>query len=342
MRIGKKLVYSIFGSHVYGTSTPKSDRDYKGVMIPDASDIILQRANKTSINQKTKDSYAVKNTCDDVDTEIYSLQAFIRLLVEGQTAALDLLFTPKEFILESSEEWAYLQANRKHLIHRGTAAFFGYAQQQAAKYGIKGSRVASVRQALCALKDFDKDAKMSHVDLGFLQERVGDSPHIAWVFCNGPTGVNELHLEVCNRKIPIHARFKYAVDVLQRIFDEYGKRALAAEQNENVDCKALSHAVRVCCEAKELLDTGHITFPRPEADMLLKIKLGEMSYKEVAPMIEEGLVELEDAKAKSKLPEAINQKKWEQYILMTYSSHLITGFKNGLFLNSLESVHSTF
>jgi hypothetical protein len=38
-----------------------------------------------------------------------------------------------------------------------------------------------------------------------------------------------------------------------------------AETQEGVDWKALSHAVRVGTQALELLKTGHVTFPLPNA-----------------------------------------------------------------------------
>ena len=48
-----------FGSHLYGTSTPLSDIDYKAVYIPEARDIILQRIQGTIHTGRSKPaSYA--------------------------------------------------------------------------------------------------------------------------------------------------------------------------------------------------------------------------------------------------------------------------------------------
>ena len=38
------LVVTVHGSHLYGTSTPSSDRDYKGVHLPSGRELVLQRA----------------------------------------------------------------------------------------------------------------------------------------------------------------------------------------------------------------------------------------------------------------------------------------------------------
>ena len=82
------------------------------------------------------------------------------------------------------------------------------------------------------------------------------------------------HLEVCGRKMPFTASIKTAREVAARLVDEFGERARQAERSEGVDWKALSHAVRVGRQAIELLGTGRITFPLPDADRLRRIKDG--------------------------------------------------------------------
>ena len=65
--MGETLIAKmLFGSQVYGTSTPQSDEDYKGVFIPDARSILLQRATKVSRSHSTGPADA-KNAPGDVD-----------------------------------------------------------------------------------------------------------------------------------------------------------------------------------------------------------------------------------------------------------------------------------
>lgn len=40
----KELVRMKFGSHLYGTATPESDTDIKGVFLPELRDLLLARA----------------------------------------------------------------------------------------------------------------------------------------------------------------------------------------------------------------------------------------------------------------------------------------------------------
>ena len=291
-----------FGSTVYGTRLPTSDTDIKGIFLPTAREILLQKVPRNS-HSTTKLNERDKNTSEDIDTELFGFQNYVKLLTEGQTVAVDLLFTPeKHYQITPSKWWKYLQENKHKILHAQTASFTGYCKTQAAKYGIKGTRVASIRAALDWLKkEPNKYAKLETVlNEEVLPEEL-QKEFISIVFCKGPNGGLEPHLEVCNRKLPFHCTFNYAQGIIQKIFDEYGQRALLAEKNEGVDFKALNHAVRIAREAEELLLTGNITFPRPEKDLLLQIRKGELPYKQVAELIEDGLDRVEAAKDKSVL-----------------------------------------
>lgn len=316
-----------FGSHIYGTNLPTSDLDYKGIYVPDAQDILLQKV-KGTVVQNTKKDPGAKNGPDDVDTEIFSLQQYLRLLMEGQTVAIDVLFTPRSFYQNYTrwETWELIQENKSRLLHSGCSAFSGYCRQQAAKYGLKGGRVAAIRQTLdfllqhpdyTRLRDIEEEVT-KFVYPGDLYQGDGTDLLIKFAYCKSPKGEFEKHLEVCNRKIPLHSTVKYAREIYQRVFDQYGQRALAAERNEGVDYKALMHAVRVTEEAKELLMTGFVTFPRPERELLLKIRTGVMPYKEIAEVIERGLEEVEECSKRSILPHEPDREFADCLVLEAY------------------------
>src|SRR6516162_8798992 len=114
----KLIVEMRFGSHLYGTTTPLSDLDYKGVYIPDARDILLQRVRR-SVSQSRPKALGEKNSAGDVDRELYSLQRFLELLAEGQTVALDMLFAPDAVMLRQPEPvWHEIQSNSYRLVTR--------------------------------------------------------------------------------------------------------------------------------------------------------------------------------------------------------------------------------
>jgi hypothetical protein len=80
------------------------------------------------------------------------------------------------------------------------------------------------------------------------------------------------------------------------------------------------HAVRVAREAEELLMHHTITYPRPEADLLLAIRKGELPYKEVAEMLEAGLDRREECHRISALPDRGDQATADQLVLAAYRS----------------------
>lgn len=321
-----------FGSTVYGTSLPTSDKDFKGIFLPTAKDILLQKAPK-SFSENTKANSNQRNTADDVDVEMFSLHQFIKLLLEGQTGAVDMLFTPSKHIefprqltdyyFNAGWVWDELQANRSRFLHSGVNAFVGYTQHQAAKYGVKGSRIAAIRATLEWLSQYSHRDKLFTIGTDGIFRHITEIEHAAIVEINGPRGIPEPHLEVCGRKIPFHATVGYAKEVFQRIFYEYGARALLAEKNEGIDWKAIMHAIRVCHEAKELLTTGRVTFPRPEAPLLLQIRKGELPYQQVSELIENGVEEIKGIK--SILPEEPDYAFAEDFIEEVYRSVVLDG-----------------
>lgn len=334
------IVKMQFGSHVYGTNVPTSDLDYKGIFLPSGYNLVIQRAAKHG-SSTTKEDPTKKNQAGDIDEERFSVQQYLKLLLDGQTAALDMLFTPASFYIGQVDPiWCNILQNRSKLIHSGTAAFVGYCRQQAAKYGVKGSRVQAMRRMLEVLAPLEDYKRLDDYEAGFAsvvadyeaemkaQGRENDkAPYlIQFTYCKSQKGEPEKHLEVCSKKVPMHATVKYTREIFTRIFNEWGERAKLAEKNEGIDWKATMHAVRVAGEAHELLMTGHITFPRPDAHVLLKIRKGELPYKEVELMIEEGLAAVERAKQASLLPAYPNHELADEIVYCAHKKAIMEQF----------------
>jgi hypothetical protein len=317
-----------FGSHLYGTSTSTSDRDYKSVYLPDARDILLQRV-KESVGARVKSREGVRNTPDEIDDEAYSLQRYLQLLAEGQTVAIDMLFAPDASLIASSSLWAEIRVNKPRLLTKRSAAFVGYCRTQANKYSIKGSRVAAAKQAA----EFFASA---YTDCGDAQVRVNDldasslialctDEHTRVVTIETTPGREETFFECCGRKVSFGNTVKAAAEIYSRIYENYGARARLAQSNEGIDWKALSHAVRVAHEAVELLRNHTITFPLVVAPMVLSIKLGEAPYDQVARLIEDLLVDVEAAAAESTLPDEADRQWIDDFVIDAYERQVIKG-----------------
>jgi len=315
-----KIVEIKFGSHLYGTDTPSSDADFKGIYLPTARQIALGRVKPNISTSRPKREFE-KNTKDDVDSEIFSLDEYLRLLCEGQTVALDMLFSPDDFQIFKGEDYhvfKYVYLNKDRLLSKGILSFIGYARKQASKYGIKGSRVRAVKDTIEFLGQFEHTALLRELPLAEFIAR-GDE-FIKFAEGTDPNGATITYFEVCGRKFQFTNNVKYTISVLTKIYIEYGHRAKLAQENDGIDWKALSHAVRVNFEGQELLKTGFITFPCPNRQLLLDIKTGKLPYKEVEFIIETGLQELEAAQVNSVLRDKPDTEWVDDFLYEVYSN----------------------
>ena len=302
----KTIVRMKFGSHLYGTNTKSSDTDYKGIFMPSKEQILLGRIPKCySENTKTGTG---KNTSEDIDTEIYSLHYFLELACQGQTVAIDMLHAPDNMILEASEVWTKIVAEKERFITKNMQAFLGYAMRQASKYGIKGSRLSAAKSVLNFIYEHCYSAKR----VKEYWEQLPEGQHIHKGFDkNGMKVYN-----VCGKMIQETATIGYLQDCIQRFYDSYGARAKQAEQNKGIDFKAVSHAIRAAMQLEELYTTGKIIFPLRKANTLRDIKMGKLDYKsQVAPMLEEYIEQIRKLADISAYPKDVNRKYWEKFII---------------------------
>lgn len=318
---GRTIFRCTYGSHLFGTATPDSDLDIKSVFVPRPRDILLGRV-KGSVQAKRDKAAGEKNVAGEVEEEAYSLQRFLGLAAEGQTVAVDLLFAPASAWLgEPGPEWRTLLAERHRLVTRKSKAFIGYCLQQAAKYGVKGARVAAARAALDLLDGgaarHGATAKLATLD-GSIRDFVARTEHAAMVDIPQPGGGLVPHLDVCGRKLPYTVAIKEAAAVMRRLIADYGRRALQAESQQGVDWKALSHAVRVASQGLELLDTGHVTLPAANVQHIRAIKLGLVPYGDVTDEIDGLLSRVQRAAERSALPDEVDHSWMDDFVARVY------------------------
>jgi predicted nucleotidyltransferase len=310
---------------VYGTNVPTSDTDYKSIFIPKPQEIILQRAPKV-ITNNTKVDQSAKNSATDVDDESISLQQFLKLLSEGQTPMIDMLFTPRHHWQLHTLVWDIIKINKEKLLTKKLDAVVGYVGQQANKYGVKGSRMNAVLETIVMLEPLAAHAPKSTLNEhkllieSFVKAR--NTEHISINMIDEKSKGIKPYLQVCGRNAPFNGTVKHALDMYKKVYDQYGHRAKQAASNEGVDFKALYHAVRVAAEAKELLLTGNITFPRPEASLLLQIRKGELPYAQIAELIEQGLEDVKAAQAVSTLRETADLDWIDGFVYSVYYEHI--------------------
>lgn len=307
------IVKMKFGAHLYGTATPDSDMDYKGIFLPTKEEVLLGRVPK-SHNYSTGREES-RNTKNDIDIELYSFHYFIKLACDGQTVAMDMLHAPGNMILQKSKIWDAIVKNKQKFYTKNLRSFIDYARRQASKYGIKGSRINAALQVLKILKKKDSSKKMREV--------WNQLPRVEHCYdvASAPNGMRQY--QVCGKSFQESATIGYVIPIIEKFYNDYGRRAKLAAENKNIDWKAVSHALRAAYQTKEILTENTINFPLRTADFLIKVKQGKLDYlSEVGPVLETLMEEVESLALTSNLPETVDRKFWDQFICQTLEREL--------------------
>lgn len=303
----KKVVYMVHGSHLYGTNTAASDTDYKGIFVPERKDLLLGKAPE-HFRSSTGDPHA-KNTADDVDEVLFSVNKFLKMASEGETIAIDMLHCPHP--LEGSLAWSLIRKHRSLFYTRNMKAFLGYARKQAGKYGVKGSRLGDLEEVIAAVSSFRIEPWQR------LGEYIDFLPKMQ--FCFPVEHEGNFYYEVLGRKYQNTIPMESFRDQLQKLYDSYGDRAKAAKENKGVDWKAMSHALRAVFQLEEIYTTGDLNYPLKSRGTLLSIKQGEVEFTKVQHMLESGIDKVETLAANSNFPTKVNANKVDNLALEIYS-----------------------
>ena len=313
----KIVVRMKYGSHLYGLNTPNSDTDYKAICLPTAEQIIMQKADFV-LKSSTGDEHG-KNTNEDVDDEVMSLSKFLNQAIAGKNTALDMLHAGEDQVMETSLIWRELQAKRHMFYTKDMSSYVDYVQGQAAKYGVKGSRFAALKDAMDVLQKFTADGKNEDVRLGGIKDRLPLGEHAQIIEAETKVG-KQLFYEICQRKFDFQNKLPYVLDAMQKIYDGYGHRAKLAETNDGVDWKAVSHALRAGFQARAIYQHGGFEYPLRETEFIMDVKTGKCDYKTVVqPAIETLVAQVNTLAKASDLPETCDREYWENWL---YQKHL--------------------
>ena len=283
---------------------------------------------------------AVKAKKVKVDVKIFSLQKFIQLCSKADTNALDLLFsidTPadhtwqyKGLVKNVPEEMKYplryIHENRNKLINTDRLESpITYAFKQATKYGLKGERLKVLQNVLQGAKNFLQEWKGVIVtpQVHHLLEDDYYELNINSLIDNKHVRIDELdnkgklekYLYVCGVQHQFNLELdKFIKRIEEKINKEYTSQRTIDAKDGN-DWKALSHAIRVLLEIKELLDTGNIQFPLKDKEFLLDIKLGKVEREFIDNFFNQELSNILERVQKNELNWKYDEEFWNEFIL---------------------------
>ena len=318
----KTIMKGYFGSHLYGTSTPESDVDFKEIYVPHARDILT--GNVKEHMSKNTNNTSSKNTKDDVDHELYSLKYFFKLAADGETVALDMLHTPPSLVVKSDlpDVWKYIQDNRSRFYTTNMKSYLGYVRKQASKYGVKGSRLAVLRQALKRSNEwgqyFDNGAV---IRLSHMKNVLPVGEFASWVETENEKTGKQTFYSLLDRKFQDTLTNKEFNAILVKLEENYGERARKAEANEGIDWKALSHACRGGLQLLEIYKTGDLVYPLQNAPFILDVKLGKHTFKTVQEFLEDIVDQVEHASeqaAKNGMQQKVDMSFWDDFLEQVY------------------------
>jgi len=237
---------SVLGSTLYGLNTPESDIDYGGVFFPTVKDILTNPTLKEMDLSSKVSKKGTRNTKDDEDFKIYTLQQFVHLIANNNPNIVEQLFIPEDKKIITSRVMEELRENTDKIIsQRCLNTFTGYAYAQRKKLLTKRDRFTQLGSGLDYIRKVSTPYLMS-VDtenLLAICKTYKSSKNTNKPFANG--------LEVAMLK-----------EKLQWEYDNYGWR-LHTESFDMIgyDVKFGMHLIRLLDEGRQLLETGSIQFP---------------------------------------------------------------------------------
>lgn len=294
---GSKILFEcVAGSHLYGTSTPTSDEDIRGVFVPPKEYFIGFQHHIKQVENKTQ------------DIVYYDIRKFLALCCDNNPNIIELLFVPYEQWRVKSLEWEWIVANRDiFLSKKARWTFSGYAVSQLHRIKQHRAWLLNPPKKQPERKDFglpEDKTLVSKEQLNTYNELVERAQDVSIDKLNEL--VWQLQLDVNAMVVLQHEK---AFLNANRVWGQYmnwkqnrNPERAAIEEKWGYDTKHAAHLYRLISEGEELLLKKNITFPRFDADMLREIKQGKYTYDELMSMVGDIDAKFNSLYQKSSLP----------------------------------------
>ena len=324
------------GSHAYGTSTPTSDEDYRGIAIPPLSYWIGYGLHRFDQCVRT----------EPVDLTIFGLAKYLALAADANPNILEQLFCADEDVVHwtwygeelrknrnmfLSKRCLYtysgyamaqlkrIKGHREFLLHpkeeKPTRAQFGLPDHQsaipadqlkAAQASINKQIAKWVSPAYLELVDEGLRIELEHLIHDHLEELGMALDESLWPAAARTLGFDTNFMELLERERGYHGAMKQW-EQYQTWKKERNEARAALEAKWGYDTKHGMHLVRLMRTCREILTEGTIHVRRPDAEELLAIRNGLWTYEEIVSWAKKQDEELREVVLTSTLPKEPNR-----------------------------------
>lgn len=319
----RTIFFARHGSHAYGTNTPTSDEDWKGVAIA-PREYYLGYANAFEQAESK-----------DPDLVIYELRKFMRLAADCNPSIVEVLWSEPTIVTAAGER--LVGARNLFLSRRAKHTFSGYALSQLkrirthhrwltappaspptrADLGLPERTVIPKDQLAAANSAIEK--KLAGWEIDFLhdvdpasrillQTKMAEalaeaqiSREDAWRGAARSIGIDENFLRLLDLERQYTSR-KREWDQFQHWKATRNPARAELESRWGYDTKHAMHLVRLLRMCREILERGEVLVRRPDAEELLAIRAGAWTYERLVEWAEHEDATLDDVVRTSPLP----------------------------------------
>ncbi len=298
------IVKHYAGSISYGTNLPTSDVDFRGVFCGDPINILAP-------------FHPIKE-CEDQDeedTKLFELRHFFKLCVDCNPNIIETLWVDESDIIFTTDAYHYIRQYREEMLSQKIAhTTSGYAFSQLKR--IKGhnkwinnpqsDQPPVPKDFVSMVQYFGKDKMLKfNIDDWNVDHQFGHYGNDIYGIYEGKGRRLYDKFGKLNTDIPISREElglpKLIVKYNKSVFKEHlqnneqywswkknrNKSRSVLEEEFGYDTKHAMHLVRLLRMGKEVLETGKIIVKRPDAEELLAIRNGSMTYEEIVEYAED-------------------------------------------------------
>lgn len=282
-----RIFETVTGSQMYGTSTPQSDTDFRGICLPPI-EVLLDPFQ--GFEQKDAGF-------EEDDRSIYALGKWMKLCGDCNPNINELLFAPFSCWTYAKQTWNMIRDNYKLFLSkkvRYTYSGYAFSQLQA---------IQRHRQWFIAPPKEKPTRKMFGLT---------DSPRISGEGLQAASNIPfELFTESFRDEIKRELEYRDAKQKWDNYVswrDNRNPMRKETEEKYGYDTKYALHLFRLLEEGRQLLTEGKIVFPLHNAKELLEIRNGKYTYEQVIEKATEFEKQFESWYNSSTLPHSPNWK----------------------------------